>query len=129
MNAMNKSLNQLRDEAVANAVAKGFTDASFVECLALIHSEVSEALEDYRDGLKPSEFRYESPRTGEMYKESDFKSGIDSTCKPCGIPSELADIIIRVRDLAGRENIDLERAVEEKLAYNESRPFRHGKVI
>lgn len=129
MNRMNKFINQLCTESHENAKDKGFTDATFVERIALIHSEVSEALEDYRNGLKPSEFVYKSPRTGEMYKESELIGPIDPTLKPCGIPSELADIVIRVFDLAGRENIDLERAIEEKMAFNKTRPFRHGKVI
>ncbi|WP_239711767.1 hypothetical protein [Paenibacillus sp. 19GGS1-52] len=50
--------------------------------------------------------------------------------KPCGIPSELADIVIRVMDACGRYGIDLEQAVTEKMAYNARRPQWHGgKVI
>lgn len=46
--------------------------------------------------------------------------------KPIGIPSELADIIIRVGDIAGYYGIDLEAAVVEKMTYNETRGYRHG---
>jgi NTP pyrophosphatase (non-canonical NTP hydrolase) len=47
-----------------------------------------------------------------------------------GIPSELADIIIRVMDIGGLYGIDIDKAVKEKLQYNESRPYRHGgKVV
>lgn len=46
--------------------------------------------------------------------------------KPCGFPSELADIVIRVGDLAFRLGIDLEKAVEEKMKYNRTREFLHG---
>jgi NTP pyrophosphatase (non-canonical NTP hydrolase) len=77
------------------------------ECLCLIHSEVSEALEDYR--------------TGNMNASTDFV-----TTKPIGFPSELADIIIRTMDLAEALGIDLEEAVRIKKEYNKIRPYRHG---
>ncbi len=49
--------------------------------------------------------------------------------KPCGIPSEAADILIRVFHFCGKHGIDIEKAVEEKATYNETRPFKHGKVL
>jgi NTP pyrophosphatase (non-canonical NTP hydrolase) len=77
------------------------------EKLCLIHSEVSEALEDYRNGAM-----------GEgLYEGSE---------KPQGFPSELADIVIRVFDLAGAMEIDLEGAIQRKMAYNKTRAHRHG---
>jgi NTP pyrophosphatase (non-canonical NTP hydrolase) len=75
------------------------------EKLALIHSEVSEALEDFREG-----------RMQESFVEG----------KPCGFASEMADILIRVGDLCGILGIDLQEAVETKMAYNATRPYRHG---
>lgn len=75
------------------------------EKLALIHSEVSEALEDFRDN------KMEIVILGE---------------KPTGFPIELADVIIRVYDLAGALGIDLDEAIEIKHSYNKTRPFRHG---
>ena len=75
------------------------------EKLCLIHSEVSEALEDYRDGNL----------------QADYEGS-----KPVGFPSEMADILIRVFDLAGALGIDLDKAVAEKMAYNRTRPHRHG---
>ncbi|MGW9002220.1 hypothetical protein [Brevibacterium casei] len=78
--------------------------------VALIHSEASEVLEALRDGSAP---------THTWYRDSDGK--------PEGIPSELADIVIRVADFCGAEGIDLERAVEEKLHFNAGRPYKHGR--
>lgn len=46
--------------------------------------------------------------------------------KPEGIPTELADIIIRVLDICGANNIDIQGALDEKMEYNMTRPYRHG---
>jgi hypothetical protein len=46
--------------------------------------------------------------------------------KPEGVPSELADIIIRVGDAAEEYNIDIGREVLLKMAYNATRPYKHG---
>jgi len=69
------------------------------EKLCLIHSEVSEAMEAHRS----------------------LTSSKDQ------IEEELADIIIRVLDLAEYLNMDMEVAVEAKHFINEGRPIRHGK--
>lgn len=75
--------------------------------LMLIVSEAAEALEDVRNGhFAPS---------------ADPKSG-----KPEGLPSELADIVIRTLDLADMLGIDLTKALEEKHSYNLGRAHRHG---
>jgi NTP pyrophosphatase (non-canonical NTP hydrolase) len=54
--------------------------------------------------------------------EMAFKSSVKDT-----FPDELADIIIRVGDLAEYLGYDLERHVELKMEYNSHRPKRHGK--
>ena len=48
--------------------------------------------------------------------------------KPCGIPSELADVVIRIFDFCGGMNIDLEKIILEKMAYNETRPYKHNRL-
>lgn len=123
---MSKSINELVKEAHENAVSKGWwdEDRSFGEIIALIHSEASEALEDHRNRKGMDEVWYENPAGfGWSSQKDEFQ-------KPCGIPSELADIVIRVFDACGRYSIDLEQAIAEKMAYNATRPQRHGgKVI
>lgn len=75
------------------------------EKLALIHSEISEALEAYRKG--------------------QMTTFIDGT-KPDGFPVELADAVIRIADLCGFLRIDLAAVLKAKHDYNKSRPWRHG---
>jgi NTP pyrophosphatase (non-canonical NTP hydrolase) len=89
------------------------------EQLALIHSEVSEALEEYRHDRMT--IWYEN-----QINDSVPTGGLRGPPKPEGFPAELADILIRVFHLAGARNIDLEAAVREKHAYNKTRPYRHG---
>ena len=58
--------------------------------------------------------------------------GKESLCKyrsrkPEGVAVELADAVIRIADLCGHLEIDLEEVIEIKMAYNEGRPYKHGK--
>jgi len=104
-------LNELCREAHRIAVEKGWYDQErgFGELIALCHSELSEALEAYRDRPVPSEVRCDR-----------------ATGKPEGVPIELADAVIRIADLCEFYNIDLQSAVTDKMAFNETRATRHG---
>lgn len=97
--------------------------------IALMHSELSEAFEDFRDGHSPTAHFYRA-KDGRMFDIQSLPGVEDGVpLKPCGIPSEMADVIIRVFDFCGAHGIDLERAVREKMMFNESRPYKHGKQI
>jgi NTP pyrophosphatase (non-canonical NTP hydrolase) len=137
---MTKSLNELRDEAFRIAREHGFKDASIPEDVALMHSELSELLEDFRAGRLAHETYYENKRVpnpeGEKTCEVHHYNMGDGHCscfrddkKPCGIPSELADVVIRVLHFSGKHGVDIEKAVIEKMAYNNTRPFKHGGKV
>lgn len=113
-------INELVQAIHANAVNHGFWDPapSFGELVALCHSELSEALEEFRKGRRPN--------------EEYLSVFVDATdpAKPEGIPSELADTVIRIMDMCAYYGIDLEAAILEKHEYNKTRPYKHGgKVI
>ena len=48
--------------------------------------------------------------------------------KDAEVAEELADVVIRVADLAGFMQIDLENAIVRKMETNRARPYKHGKV-
>lgn len=90
--------------------------------MMLIVGEVSEAHEQLRTGRAMDETYY--PTKGQVYINESAPSG---PFKPEGIPSELADVVIRVFDLAAEAGIDLPAMIAEKLRYNATRPAMHGK--
>lgn len=94
------------------ALRKGFwkkdEDRNLMEQAVLFHSEITEFVEDIRAGRFIQDKWYEG-------------------AKPCGPLSELADLVIRVFDTCGAYGLDLEGMIKEKMAYNETRPHKHGK--
>jgi NTP pyrophosphatase (non-canonical NTP hydrolase) len=103
-----KSLAQMTGEILDLCHAKGWYDqpVSFGEAIALLHSEVSEALEAWR-----------------RWGTGDATS---TDGKPEGVGSEFADVFIRLLDYCSRFDVDLEAEYERKMAYNRTRPYRHG---
>ena len=102
------SLEELIAEAHANARTKGFWEsANLGEKLALIHGEVSEVMEHYRRDTEGQE----SPKIPGFTNEEE----------------ELADIVLRILDLAGFRGVRLVDAIEAKHRYNLGRPYKHGR--
>lgn len=103
-----KSLLDMAEEVYQNNVNKGWYDdqRSFLEAMALLHTEVSEAVETWRD--------------------IGFEKRTDASGKPDDVGSELADVLIRLLDDCYRNGIDLEAEYERKMAFNRTRSYRHG---
>jgi len=120
------SIQSFIQVAHQNAIDKGWWDKepSFGEIIALIHSEASEALEDYRNGRQPCTSWYE--KKDSLGSIVGAPKQLTPEWKPCGIPSELADVVIRIFDACGHYGIDLEAAIKEKMVYNSTRSNRHG---
>jgi NTP pyrophosphatase (non-canonical NTP hydrolase) len=86
--------------------AQGFWESDNTgEKIALMHSELSEALEADRKNLDAEHI-------------PSFT----------GVEEELADVIIRILDFAGHHQLRLGEALSAKIAYNLTRPFKHGKA-
>lgn len=95
-----KSLNELSALCHAVAVEKGFweKERNIGEALMLIVTELAEAMEAHR-----------------IQDNENFKE-------------EIADSFIRLLDLCGGLNIDIESEIEKKTNKNRNRPYKHGKI-
>ena len=84
------------------AKEKGWWDneRNIPELLCLVHSEISEALEAYRNNVK----------------EGD----------PHSVGEELADAVIRIWDMCEYLGIDIVDEINKKHKINLQRPYRHG---
>lgn len=106
--SMDHAISNLEDTAIEYigtsecAIVKATKDAFIAQKLALIMSEVGEALEAMRKN-----------RYGIGQKDT--------------FEDELADAVIRIADLCGEMNIDLDAQIAWKMAYNSQREAKHGK--
>lgn len=106
---MMMTIKELIIRAHQTATEKGFWEQIYspLHYHALIISEIAEATEEARLGTQPAYIDHNGN-------------------KPCGELIELADAMIRIADYCGKQGWDLERALDEKMKYNETRSYRHG---
>ena len=95
------------------------TERTVGDDLALLHSEVSEALDAYR------EHGFDDATDTNTYGSHDDLAQ-NRLPKPEGFGSELADVLIRLLDTCERRGVDLVTEYERKIAYNATRGHRHG---
>lgn len=107
MNNESLTISQLVEQAHSTAKEKGWWDKprDFLGLASLIHSEISEAVEEFR----------------ECRIHAWEKDG-----KPEGVVVELADAVIRIADYFGYIGVDLEEVLRMKMEYNKGREYRHG---
>lgn len=119
MTELATELNNFSDQCYFDAKERGFWDKEFIEGgdgdtkfvienpsliaekLALVHTEISEAMEELR-----------------LMSVDWDKFG-----------EELADAVIRIGDIAGSKDISLGSSVVRKMEKNKHRPYKHGKTI
>lgn len=107
-----RTMNDWAKQIYAWCERKGWNEnLQLGNMVANLHTEISEAWEEYRNGHL----------VGEVYSSPNGK--------PEGFGVELADLIIRILHICALYNIDIDDLVAQKMAYNETRPYRHGGKV
>ena len=124
----------LKEAVKRNNIEKGWRTEDSAprpvgDLAALLHSEVTEAFESYRDKEPQLAYEYDFDGRKEIMATPTYTvAGHPETLvgKPIGEASELADVIIRVLDWADERDVPVIQAVLEKHAFNQTRAYRHG---
>lgn len=115
-------LDYLIKKCGEDAKKRGWQDTpiSFGDAMTLLHSEISEMFEEYRNHRAMDEIYHN--------KEFAFKGTPEDvvSSKPEGIPIEMADLLIRMCHYCSYFGIPIHEGLRQKMAYNDTRPYRHG---
>ncbi len=123
------NLTEMSQRIHAGNVERGFYEhpATFPDRCMLIVSEIAEAVEAHRNGRTTAHGDvYQACKMSDMEMASFpefFRRNVKDT-----VEDEIADAIIRLLDLSGYMNIDIDAHVAAKLSYNTTRGIRHGKA-
>lgn len=124
-------LNELRDEIYANAKAHGFydepDDKNIMQKLMLTVTELGEAAESLRCDkfAQMKNFLYNRTKSMSPHDERlQFEIYIKDSFE-----DEIADTIIRLLDLCGYMEINIDTFIRLKMDYNKDRDYRHGKGV
>lgn len=120
------TLNELANDIHDNAKRHGWWDQprEFGTVVALCHSELSEALEEHRNG-RPMVYA-DNYHTEARNLDPRLFSPLD---KPEGIAVEMIDCVIRILDYLAHEGVDIDLILRLKHNYNRNRPYRHGGKV
>jgi NTP pyrophosphatase (non-canonical NTP hydrolase) len=124
-------IKDLVNKAHENARNKGFWDKfrPISELLMLVVAELAEALEADRENRFADWNNFIDCKDKDCYfnfTEYDNKTDFECLIKDT-FEDEIADCFIRLADLCGGLNIDIEKYIEAKMEYNKSREILHGK--
>lgn len=122
-------MDVLAKEIFENNKAKGFWDAA---------KTVVSHIDDSGRSVDEYDFVPELRNTGELLMlivsevaeamEAHRKDKMDDHLPQYkGLHVEVADALIRILDFAGAHQIPIGKIVQEKVAYNKTRPYKHGK--
>lgn len=119
-------INQFAREVHENAVKHGWWDdnPSFERILLMCHSEISEAVDEYRRGM-PMMYVLQGFDDGTKHMETDMTRWTPED-KPEGVAVEMGDCLIRILDWFAAQGLDVEAILTAKHAYNKGRSYRHG---
>mgnify|MGYP001270407697 CR=1 FL=1 len=126
------NLNELAKQFHERSKEKGFWDKprETGTLLMLIVSELSEALEADRKNRHASmKIINQMITEGVTWENSplSFPAVFERDVKDT-FEDEIADTFIRLFDLVGSYNIDIEKHIEHKMQYNQTRPYKHAKA-
>ena len=128
-------LNEISKQVYEANKLKGFDvkNENLGQTLCLIHSEISEALEAIRKDKKANMNGYNAMKWSNIDETGtnaiqNFKDSFEYCIKDT-FEDEIADTFIRLFDLCGALDIDIDRHIELKRRYNSQRQFKHGKAF